>query len=139
VSFNVYLLIGADDKPIYIGASTNVTKRLAWHRSDKTRYTQIGGLTKAEAMQRVELVTCADRNDMDHSELRLINEHRPVLNEAGKDPMSGPEYDQYVRETVANMPPFSARKIAKLTSLFDDAPSRDDSVPKRGKRSRGVA
>ncbi len=41
-AFNVYLLIGDDDKPIYVGQSTNIKGRLSNHRNDRTCYERLG-------------------------------------------------------------------------------------------------
>jgi predicted GIY-YIG superfamily endonuclease len=85
VSFTVYLLIGDDGNPIYIGASTNIEARLRTHHNDKAVYGALNGRTKREAIQRVERVECRDRDEMHATELRLIKEHRPVLNRAGNN------------------------------------------------------
>jgi predicted GIY-YIG superfamily endonuclease len=80
MSFNVYLLIGEDDKPIYIGRSANVKKRVETHLRDGTTYAALDGRTKHQAAQRIETVRCASYENMTITERQLITEHRPVLN-----------------------------------------------------------
>lgn len=80
MSFSVYLLIGYDHKPIYVGESENVKSRLADHRRDKIRYAELDGRTKREATRTVDVIDCADEDDMHATETRLIRLHRPVLN-----------------------------------------------------------
>ena len=80
MNFHVYLLIGDDDRPIYIGSSTHVDSRLSNHRCDPTRYKALGGRTKSEATQRTETVECQSRAQMVATEKRLIREREPVLN-----------------------------------------------------------
>ncbi len=79
MTVGVYVLIGADDKPIYVGQSTNIDKRLMEHRSDKTRHEKLGGKTKGEVTHRVEVIECA-REELDATEKRVIAERGPVLN-----------------------------------------------------------
>jgi hypothetical protein len=82
-SFAVYLLIGDDDEPIYIGQSACVKSRLRDHQRDTTVHAALGGRTKHQATRRVAILACGDRSDMNATEKRLIAEHRPVLNKYG--------------------------------------------------------
>jgi hypothetical protein len=74
------MLIGDDNKPIYVGATLNIDRRLREHHNDRTVYCALGGRTKREATRRAELLMCTDRDDMCATELQLIKKHRPILN-----------------------------------------------------------
>ena len=80
MSFTVYMLIGGSNKTVYVGQSTNVERRLGEHWRDRFRYPELGGKTKREATIRVELVECADRYDMDATEILFIGRRAPQLN-----------------------------------------------------------
>jgi predicted GIY-YIG superfamily endonuclease len=108
----VYLLIGADGAPIYVGATQAVKQRLAAHRRDKTEYDALGGRTKREATQRVDLVRCTDTDEMRATELRLIKEHRPVLNIADKP--GDERYRQFAAEALECAPPLSQSQRDEL-------------------------
>ena len=79
MTVGVYVLIGADDRPIYIGKSICVEKRVRQHYLDPTRHERLGGKTKGEATHRVEVIECA-REELDAAEKRVIAERGPVLN-----------------------------------------------------------
>ena len=79
MTVGVYVLIGADDRPIYIGKSICVEKRVRQHHLDPTRHERLGGKTKGEATHRVEVIECA-REELDAAEKRVIAERGPVLN-----------------------------------------------------------
>jgi predicted GIY-YIG superfamily endonuclease len=76
----VYVMFGHDDKPIYIGQSTDVRARLASHRRDRGHFPPLGNQTRWEATKRVEVIDCADRAEMCRTERALIAHYRPVLN-----------------------------------------------------------
>src|SRR5208283_4700464 len=70
----VYILWGADERPIYVGQSTNILSRLGSHLGDRT---------KRRLITKVQLVRCATRHVMDITEDDLIAHYRPQLNIAG--------------------------------------------------------
>lgn len=70
--FFVYILWGAGDNAVYVGQSTNVLGRLGYHMSkDKKKLT---------ATRYVELIRCADRDDMNATEIKLIRKLKPAFN-----------------------------------------------------------
>jgi predicted GIY-YIG superfamily endonuclease len=80
MSFTVYLLIGDNNTPIYVGATRDADRRLREHHNDRTVYHALGGRTKREVIRRADLLMCTDHDDMCATELRLIQKHRPILN-----------------------------------------------------------
>jgi predicted GIY-YIG superfamily endonuclease len=126
VSFTVYLLIGDDDKPFYVGATRDADRRVREHRNDRTVYDVLGGRTKHEATHRVELLMCTDEADMRDTEMRLIKAHRPVLNRNGNNaptPAEQAKVDARIRELVDGAPEFSAEQVNKIRLLLHATPA----------------
>jgi len=70
--FYVYLLWSAsDDKPLYVGLSTNVLSRLGNHMSDPAKVMRV---------TRVTLLKCYSAEVMQALELKLIRFYNPELN-----------------------------------------------------------
>lgn len=68
----VYLLWGAsEDKPVYVGMSTNVLSRLGSHMNNET---------KRQRVTKVTLIRCYSIEDARALELRLIRFYNPELN-----------------------------------------------------------
>lgn len=71
----VYCLWGADDdRPLYVGLSTNVLARLGQHMSNRER---------RYGVQRVSLIKCKSHAQMESTESRLIGEYQPIWNVIG--------------------------------------------------------
>jgi predicted GIY-YIG superfamily endonuclease len=68
--FYVYLLWG-DDGPIYIGQSARLHTRLCQHMADPR---------KRALTRRIEVIECANYQQVCDAEKRLIIEHKPPLN-----------------------------------------------------------
>lgn len=72
--FWVYILWGDDsDRPLYVGRSANILRRLGTH---------MGG-DKRTLTRRVQLLRCESREYMEGNELALIAELKPSINVAG--------------------------------------------------------
>lgn len=86
--FFVYLLRDAAGEVIYVGQSTNVLSRLGSHLNDRT---------KRRRVDRIDLIECSDRRQMDDVESRLISEYQPDLNVRGirrsSFTQSAPDFD----------------------------------------------
>lgn len=67
----VYVLWGEDDRPLYVGQSSNVVARIGHHMADQG---------KREATKVIQLIRCPDREKMTELERRLIGEYRPPHN-----------------------------------------------------------
>lgn len=75
----VYLLWGRDDqKPLYVGKSTNVLARLGTHMSTPE---------KRAKTTRTMLIRCASEQQMDATERRLIAKYQPPMNTQGIFPV----------------------------------------------------
>lgn len=71
----VYFLWGSDDqRPLYVGKSTNVLARLGSH---------LGDWRKRDQVERVTLLKCASVQQMDSAETRMIHHYQPPLNTVG--------------------------------------------------------
>jgi len=70
-SFVVYRFYDALDRLLYVGQSVSVAARLAGHRKDKGCW---------EDIQRIELIHCANKREMDDLERQLIEELHPLHN-----------------------------------------------------------
>jgi hypothetical protein len=64
----VYLLLGADGYPMYVGQSSNILARLGSHMADPV---------KRDLSHRVTVLRCETKAQMDDTERRLI-QHYPV-------------------------------------------------------------
>ncbi|MCV7076985.1 hypothetical protein [Mycobacterium szulgai] len=60
-----------DDRPLYVGQTTDVFSRMAWHLRDPR---------KRDRIDRVKVIRCTNRRAMLHLEKRLIRELHPLLN-----------------------------------------------------------
>jgi excinuclease UvrABC nuclease subunit len=120
VTHTVYLLIGDNDKPIYIGKSTSITSRVASHRRDRAQHEALGGRTKWQATRRVEVVECADRDEMNATERRLIAAHRPVLNKLDNpdDAYHPVSVDAWVEKTLGAAPELTDKQRNDLAELL---------------------
>lgn len=68
----VYVLWSESPRqPMYVGCSVNILARLGTHWGQKKR---------RDVMNRVEVIRCRDRWEMDQLEARLIRRYRPPLN-----------------------------------------------------------
>jgi hypothetical protein len=75
--FFVYLLWSAtEDRPLYVGMSTNVLARVGTH---------VVNPAKRPRITRVTLVKCFSAEDMEQTEGRLIEFYEPELNQLGPD------------------------------------------------------
>jgi hypothetical protein len=73
--YYVYLLWGIEeDRPLYVGQSTNIFSRLGSHMNDPVKRARV---------RRVMVIGCKTERQMDSTELRLIRKYRPELNTAG--------------------------------------------------------
>ncbi|HEX3731580.1 MAG TPA: DEDD exonuclease domain-containing protein, partial [Mycobacteriales bacterium] len=80
----VYIFYAADGRPLYVGTSSDVRKRVKnYFVSSETR-SRIGVMIAAA--QRVEAVTCAHTLEAEVRELRIIQAHRPPYNIRSKNP-----------------------------------------------------
>ena len=80
----VYLFLGPDDKPLYVGKSKSIRTRV---RSYFTRSEQRGRMMEMiRIAQRVHPIPCATDLEAQVREIRLIAEHRPPYNRRSRNP-----------------------------------------------------
>jgi hypothetical protein len=69
----VYLLWGEDENtPLYVGQSQNVLSRLGRHLQEQR---------KRSLVKRVDLIRCSSKKHMQMTEIRLIWQYKPPLNQ----------------------------------------------------------
>ncbi len=133
----VYLFKDAQDRPLYIGTSHDLARRVRSYfaaSEQRSRMTEMVGLA-----QRVDSIVCAHELEAHVRELRLIAEHKPRYNRRSRFP----ERVVWIKLTVEAFPrlslvrrhradgasylgPFSSRRQADaaMSAVYDALPIR---------------
>lgn len=133
----VYVFRGPDDRPLYVGTSTNIATRVRSYFTAAEKRARISEMLAAAG--RVEAVECAHPLEAEVRELRLIAAHAPPYNRRSKYPervlwlkLTAEPYPRLslVRALVADgatyLGPFAGRRAAELAAagLYDAVPLR---------------
>ena len=103
----VYLFRDAQDRPLYIGTSRNVRKRVQSYFTAselRTRMAEMVGIA-----ERIDAVPCAHSLEAEVRELRLIAEHKPRYNRRSR----WPERAVWLKLTVEPFPRISQVRVVR--------------------------
>jgi|SRR6516162_895085 len=101
MSWTVYVLIGSRNKPLYVGSTDNISRRLREHWNQPALYPELNWRTKREAVRRVELIECETQQQMEATEVLTIQRLKPLLNRkhnSRKRPLVGLATPPKIRE-----------------------------------------
>ncbi|AGL15419.1 DNA polymerase III, subunit epsilon [Actinoplanes sp. N902-109] len=133
----VYVFRAADDRPLYVGTSVDIAKRVRSYFTASEKRARMSEMITAAT--RVEAVECAHSLEAEVRELRLIAAHSPPYNRRSKYPervvwlkLTTESYPrlsvvrQLADDGAAYLGPFSSRRTAELA-----AAAVHDAVPLR--------
>ena len=104
----VYIFYDGKDRPLYVGTSTNIRKRvMSYFTATETRRRMT---SMVELAQRVDAHVCATSLEASIRELRMINELRPTYNYRSRNP----EKTTWVTMTSERFPRLSLSRQATL-------------------------
>ncbi len=133
----VYVFRAADDRPLYVGTSVDIAKRVRSYFTASEKRARMSEMITAAA--RVEAVECAHSLEAEVRELRLIATHSPPYNRRSKYPervvwlkLTAEAYPrvsvvrQLADDDAAYLGPFSSRRTAELAAaaVYDAVPLR---------------
>jgi DNA polymerase-3 subunit epsilon len=132
----VYVFRGRDDRPLYVGTSTDVAARVRSYFTASEKRARMSEMLAAA--ERVEAVECAHALEAEVRELRLIAAHAPPYNRRSKYPQRVVwlklTAEAYPRLSLVRrldgagcyLGPFASRRAAELAAagIYDAAPLR---------------
>jgi DNA polymerase-3 subunit epsilon len=132
----VYVFRGRDDRPLYVGTSTDIASRVRSYFTASEKRARMSEMLAAA--ERVEAVECAHTLEAEVRELRLIAAHAPPYNRRSKYPervvwlkLTAEAYPRLsvVRQLDASgfyLGPFASRRAAELAAagIYDAVPLR---------------
>ncbi|GAA2562869.1 DEDD exonuclease domain-containing protein [Winogradskya consettensis] len=133
----VYVFRAADDRPLYVGTSVDIAKRVRSYFTASEKRARMSEMINAAT--RVEAVECAHSLEAEVRELRLIAAHAPPYNRRSKYPervvwlkLTAEAYPrlsvvrQLAEDDAAYLGPFSSRRTAELAAaaVYDAVPLR---------------
>lgn len=132
----VYVFRGRDDRPLYVGTSTDIASRVRSYFTASEKRARMSEMLAAA--QRVEAIECAHALEAEVRELRLIAAHAPPYNRRSKHPERVVwlklTAEAYPRLSVvrrldgpgAFLGPFASRRAADLATagIYDAVPLR---------------
>lgn len=136
----VYVFRGRDDRPLYVGTSTDIASRVRSYFTASEKRARISEMLAAA--ERVEAVECAHALEAEVRELRLIATHAPPYNRRSKHPervvwlkLTAEPYPRLsvvrrLGEPGSYLGPFSSRRVAELAAagVYDAVPLRQCSL-----------
>ncbi len=132
----VYVFRGRDDRPLYVGTSTDIAARVRSYFTASEKRARMSEMLAAA--ERVEAVECAHSLEAEVRELRLIAAHAPPYNRRSKYPQrmvwlkltaeAYPRLSVVRRQdgTGCYLGPFASRRAAELAAagIYDALPLR---------------
>ncbi len=133
----VYVFRAADDRPLYVGTSVDIAKRVRSYFTAAEKRARMSEMIAAAT--RVEAVECAHPLEAEVRELRLIASHAPPYNRRSKYPervvwlkLTAEAYPrlsvvrQLAEDGASYLGPFSSRRTAELAAaaVYDAVPLR---------------
>lgn len=104
----VYIFYDGNNRPLYVGTSTNIRKRvMSYFTASETRSRMT---SMVELAQRVDAHVCATTLEATIRELRMINELRPTYNFRSRNP----EKTTWITMTIEKFPRLSLSRQSTL-------------------------
>ena len=104
----VYIFYDGNNRPLYVGTSTNIRKRVMSYFTAAETRTRMNSMV--ELAQRVDAHVCATSLEATIRELRMINELRPTYNYRSRNP----EKTTWISMTNEKFPRLSLSRQASL-------------------------